>query len=716
MISACSPKTEISFGPSTGDERTYWTYSDVSMSGSLGDNKTTMLEHYKVTNTDPLSLDVSVDYINLHADGEAVINSAKLYNIKDSNKALIALFKQGFTLSIDPGSGQLIDFQGNDKATWQKILERGGQQAVNMFKNNTLTPGVILTIPAKVGAQISLPNFAGQPVSLEVIKVTDEKIYTRITSDKTAKTAQIMAEMILNREDGWLEKLVLVAKQSISRFGREHNIQTRLVMLPKEHPTLFDYNYSEGESSWHKYRYVLNEGEFTKAAKGNELFPFDEGVFQNNATVGLELSIPLQLTNKEDRGIIKSRDIEVFDKEDNLMDIELAYSHTKIPYYDESISKHALTMIGWNNQADQKEIDHVNATVDYYPVQHYSKTVDWAGKAQSFSIHGMKVTVTPTKNNPSIITVSSQPTNERQYLKTYLGGADDIQMRYGNGSASQAWLNLGDKIMLRRLTMLKDAQSVQFKLSTIPKHITFYLSETAEEPTLSKPMKFVKTSQYINDPKKPPLDQLKLKFFTSNISQDVTTLSDFEIAPANHAYDYVLLPSDWATICQLSVIGDNKVDGHSLEWLAEDEDSYNQLGGTYYNLSTDDNKEQFFKNLSVTSQLQCEGTPSWQTINYQANVKTPWLVSLKTLGNVNTQQTVAEFISHYRFLNKHAEPLVVVTPDRSFINNPKTTLLKDIILPDEHAINIAGKVKSIKKLVIRGQPQTRKWTHNYPKH
>lgn len=713
ILYACSPNTEVNFDPSASDERDYWTYSDTFVSGSFESSSTTMLQHFKVTNTDPLKLNVSVDYINLNVNGETVINSTESKAIEDSDKHLAALFNQGFTLTIDTTSGQLVDFKGNDKATWQKVLNHGGQRVVNMLKKNVLSPRVIQTIPAKVGTKISLPSFAGKSASLEVIKVTDKKVYSRLTSGETDKNTKLIGEMVLNREGGWLEKLVMVLENTLSLYGKEYKTHTRFVMMPKEQPIIFNFNYSGDGSSWYGYKYMLENKEPLKVTKGSELLPFDTGAFTLNDNMDIELYIPLQLSPRHNRGSIKSRNIEVFDTQGSLMDIELAYSQTKIPHDGESINQQAFKVVGWNNQIEQKKIGHINATIDYYPTHYFSKTINWTGKKQTFDIHGMKVTVTPDKKDPSIITVSNYPANDRQYLRAYFGNYDDIQTRNGNGAASQEWLNLGDRIMLRRLTMLNDAQ---FKLSTLPKDIIFYLSETADSPSFSKSMEFIPPHQYISNPKKPPLEQIKLKIFASNTHNDAKNISEFEVAYVNNQYDYILLPSDWAAICQLNIISNNKVNGHTLKWIAEEDNDYNQLGSVYYNLSTEDNEEQFFKNISVTSQLQCDGTPSWKNIDYQPNIKTPWLVSLKKLGNIDMQQTVSEFISQYRFLNSDAEPLVVLRHDGTFINEPQTTKLGDIILSDEQALNVAGKVKSVKKRVIIGPLQNRQWTHHYPEY
>lgn len=176
----------------------------------------------------------------------------------------------------------------------------------------------------------------------------------------------------------------------------------------------------------------------------------------------------------------------------------------------------------------------------------------------------------------------------------------------------------------------------------------------------------------------------------------------------------LLLTSEQAAVCTLSVVDAPKVNGHTLQWTNISSNTNTGFGGgldksVLYQLSSADGIRRNFYNINVSSTLACKGTPQWQALVYQPEQS--WLIDITQLPNVDTRQTVADFMRRYRFLNAQNVPLAPAIQDESddFYQRPLQQVLRE-----ERWFVLAGRAAAIEYLTISGEPVNKQWVNTFP--
>lgn len=707
LLGACSPKQEVTFDPSVGDEHDYWTYSQMSVAGYSQTQTSKTLQHYKVTNTSPLTLEITSDYLDI--DGGGSRNRINSLDNNKHDKKVRRLFESGFEISIDPKSGQLLDFRGRDDEVWQAMLKDGGQRMVDSLKQNMLSPGILQAIPAKVGAKINLPEFAGQQVSVTVKEVTDTEITTVIESNHPNQDPNMYGEMVLNRNDGWLKQLVLVAKQQLHSFGRDHQVRLRIAMLPKDQPILFNFTDYVPYNDWTPLFNPPKNEDVMTPAQGSKLLSYAIGSYDSD-TNGLKLIVPQKAAPLENVGTVKLRDIQSFDDKGKALDLQFSWISYMGDYEANLVSNQQVLPLGWNKVDELKQIDRFKATAEYYPTEYISKTITWQPGKQTFDIDGVSVAITPVADQENHYYVRTIDTPNKQF-RLFAKGLNGEVIMVDHKRAE--FMDSRDQMMFSQLSTLPHEENYIFKLKETPKQVTFYVSKFAEKPTYEREISFISQEDYVDNPKLPPLSESSLFGYYGDEAktQQQRSFADLQVESESNQSAQINLPDDWASICTITTDSDYQENGHKLAWVAQQDDSRDQFY-TSYRLATDDNHRQYFYGISVTSKLHCDGTPKWEKLAFSADDDTPWLVPVSAIKGLDLQQTVAEFLQRYHLNNASEEPLNIISADGHYITDPQETKLADIVT-EQQQLRVAGKVHEIDHLSFTGEPLERQWTNTF---
>jgi hypothetical protein len=176
----------------------------------------------------------------------------------------------------------------------------------------------------------------------------------------------------------------------------------------------------------------------------------------------------------------------------------------------------------------------------------------------------------------------------------------------------------------------------------------------------------------------------------------------------------MLLTSEQAAVCTLSVVDAPKVNGHTLQWT--NTSASNNTGFragldkfVLYQLSSADGIRRNFYDIKVSSTLACTGTPQWQALAYHPEQS--WLIDVSQLPDLDTTQTVAEFMRRYRFLNAQNLPLAPAMQGDSsdFYQRPLQQVLRE-----QRWFVLAGRAAQIEQLSISGEPVNKQWVNTFP--
>ncbi|WP_417761782.1 hypothetical protein [Shewanella sp.] len=704
-ITACSPAKEVTFDPSVGDEHTYWTYADIEVSGyGRQQQKSTQRQHFEVTDTSPLKIIATSDYVDIRAGGSHRLNS--LAADSQDEKAM-RLFSKGLELTIDTDSGKLQNLRALDDDVWQEILKKGGKEAIAEFTKGTLTPGVLKTIPATVGASVDLPEFAGQSVSVTVNKVTDDEVTTVIDGRDAQDQRNLYGVMVLARDDGWLKQLILVSKQQMERYGKKLEVRTRVAMLPGDQPAQFDFDGYGPFDDWQPiYGDDISE-DMLVPPTGEAMLPYDHGIF-HASNDGPELVLPHDGKPQQAIGRVKLEEIKAFDASQQPLDVDFQWVINS-SYPDDMALRAQVVPLGWNKESELKRIDSFTATVDYYPVSYLTKKVQWQAGEQHININDATITIKPLADQADTYELTMDSSANTQ-LMLFMKGLKGEYKEWPEDNND--FLNYSEKLIFKWYSKVPTPERYLLKLSETPTEMTFYASQEASESTYSRKLTFITSEKYQQHPEYPPLFEDLLYGYGHDASEQQRQRFD-ELTPntKNKQGSSISLPTDWDNSCQLRVLSGNEENGHKLTWLADNEQNSEPFS-TLYQLSTDDGIRRYFYGISVTSELSCDGQPQWQALDFQPSDK-PWLVSVAQLDGVDLQQTVAEFMAHYHLLNASGQPLKIMSADGKHSSQVADSKLADILTAQQQ-LRVVGKVASVQHLNVLGEPVKRQWTTTFP--
>ena len=173
------------------------------------------------------------------------------------------------------------------------------------------------------------------------------------------------------------------------------------------------------------------------------------------------------------------------------------------------------------------------------------------------------------------------------------------------------------------------------------------------------------------------------------------------------------LTAEQAAVCTLSISDAPKVNGHTLQWTLL-KTSSNVSGApdkhARYVLSTADGIRRNFYDIKLNSNLSCSGTPQWHIVDYQPQQN--WLIDITRLPDVDTEQSVAEFMQRYRFLNAQGlalAPLVLPNQIDDFYQQPLQQ-----VLHKQRWFVLWGRSQTIEQLSVSGEPVNKQWHSQFP--
>ncbi|KFZ36626.1 hypothetical protein HR45_15110 [Shewanella mangrovi] len=708
LLSACSPKNEVTFSPSRGDQQQYWSYADIAVTGYGQVQTSTMLQRYKVTETSPLTLEISNRYLDIGGAGGHHITS---FSSAKGDEKLQRLFSKGFEITLDPDSGNLIDFRGLDAELWQQLRQDGGERLVNMLKKSMLSPGVLQTIPARQGASLQLLTFANQQAKLSVELVTDTQLIASVSASDQHTGAKLYGELVLDRDNGWLQQLLMVVEQPMPEVKPGAKLHMRLAMLPEDHPVDFNFDDFEPMTDWMPLPTQPEDDAELKTATGAELLPYDSGYYAPNPA-DVTLVLPESSHRAGALSDIRLRNIVAFDEQGNKLPLAFSWQNSEPAYYDQLSSQHHLLPLGWNLSDTDNSAASFSADADYYPTRYFADTRAWQPGAQHFDIQGVTVEIVPDPDDPLLFTIHSDHAANFALQKFFRGLQGELKLP--PYPAKAPWLNTGDNAMFSFLSQLPRHDIFELRLTELPTQpVTFYVAQYAEQPSFSKPIKFISPDIYRLDATLPPTSEVWLYGADPQATLPAVGFNQIQAVSDTAQGSSISLPSDWASICELRVVDGSPQQGHALVWQKKPHQGYSRYTPTSdYQLGTDDAIRHYFYGIAVTSELSCQGQPQWQDLPYQADAQA-WLIPLTAFGEVDSQQSIASFLSHYQLLNEQGQPLHLIGLDGYLPAAPEQTPLADI-LTKQRQLRVAGKVSSLRQLKIVGEPLSRQWTQAFP--
>lgn len=296
MLAACSnPNKDVEFSPQKGEERGYQVVSRTFISIDTGRGKEQMsstsqqLARYKVVQTGKeTKLELYIDYLKMQ-DGQSGFRNSRRAS---ANPELHALFSEGFTLTTDLKAGKVTHFAALNDDVWQALLKDRGTELEAELKKMFSAGTFINTIPAKVGASVTLPAYQGlTDVSLTVLAVTEPHLVAQLSAQPN--DGKLYGQLMLSRQNGWLEKMLIVADMPFERYGYQGRVRSQVAMMPdsEEYGNLFqqlEYNYQrpEYEYSTPPGSASVNAGAMPPAKE--QVFPWQQGYFvQDDDLLGL---------------------------------------------------------------------------------------------------------------------------------------------------------------------------------------------------------------------------------------------------------------------------------------------------------------------------------------------------------------------------------------------------------------------------------------------
>ena len=263
---------------------------------------------------------------------------------------------------------------------------------------------------------------------------------------------------------------------------------------------------------------------------------------------------------------------------------------------------------------------------------------------------------------------------------------------------------------------------MQFTFQQLPPSLTFYVNAVSADAGFTKKLKFIPVAQYEADLTYPPSQEYPLynedmfDGFYDEFNASAPAEADPALLEPQKVNKYGLslqLSAEQAAVCTLNVSDAPDVNGHKLQWTQIK--TSNNLSGApdkhiRYMLSTADGIRRNFYGIKVSSSLTCAGTPQWQTLAYQPAQS--WLIDISQLPGVDINQSVADFVQRYRFLNAQNLPLAPLATDNSngdFYQRPLQQ-----VLHNERWFAVRGRTVSVKHLTTSGEPVNKQWHTQFP--
>lgn len=732
LLSACSfGDADVEFTPEKGEERSYQLYSTSKITVDNGRRTETVntsshqLLRYKVLETGKNSrFQVHVDYMNMRDGQGSGVSSGQL---ADRNPEMHAIFSQGFEFTLNLDDGSIKEFSALNKSVWQAQLAERGAELEHELKKLFSSSAFLSSIPAKTGAVVALPAYQGHAnAKLTVLQVTDSHVLAKVESD--SEQAKIYGQLMLERERGWLAQLALVAEAPFERYGYKGTVRSNVIMLPQQRQLGdltqrlgFDYDFPAFE--YPKQPDIVLD-DVNKALTQDVVFAYDAGYFYQQDDL-LNLTYQHDFSGYKPEGGFNLTDITAHSADGTVLPLQLSkvgsYSYPEQDGFYQSVQQNLL--IGWNAPNELlTQVSEFRAKAHYHGAKlvKLNLTPD-PSKTVTLQYEDLQLELSPLPDKPFSYLLKSRG-SDKSWLYRHYDGAEGAMVQYlSPPPTGPDWLTSAEQNMLALVSFDQYETTTQFTFTAVPPTLTLYVNTAADSGELTKNIRFIPTLDYAQNVAYPPVQQQLLyrddMYAAYDNQPQAITPVDIALLEPQIVAKYgvsLLLTSEQAAVCTLSVVDAPKVNGHTLQWTNISSNTNTGFGGgldksVLYQLSSADGIRRNFYNINVSSTLACKGTPQWQALVYQPEQS--WLIDITQLPNVDTRQTVADFMRRYRFLNAQNVPLAPAIQDESddFYQRPLQQVLRE-----ERWFVLAGRAAAIEYLTISGEPVNKQWVNTFP--
>jgi len=731
LLSACSfGDADVEFNSQKGEERAYQLYSNTKITVDNGGRTETanatshQLLRYKVIDTGKNSqFEVYVDYLKMRDSQGSSVSSGERAEL---NPEMHAIFSQGFEFTLNIDDGSVKEFSALNKPLWQAQLAERGIELEQELKKLFSSSAFINTIPAKVGAIVALPAYQGHAnTKLTVLQVTDSHVLTQVES--VAEQTKIYGQLLLERERGWLEQMALVAEVPFERYGYKGTMRSNVLMVPQQRRlgdltqrVGLDYDFPALE--YQKTPEVVLD-DVNKPLTQDDVFHFDTGYFEQQDDL-LNISYQHDFSGYKPEGEFRLTDITAHSADGSVLPIKLnkvgSYSYAEKDGFYRSVEQNLL--IGWNAPAEL-----LAQVVEFRAKAHYqgAKLVKLElkpdpTKTVTLQYKDLQLELSPIPDKPLSYLLKSRDATNKFWLAGRFDGAEGAMVKYQFALANGPdWLTSAEQNMLALVSSVNYESTTLFNFPAEPPMLTIYVNTAADSSELTKNVRFIPINDYAQNAAYPPVYQQTLYSDDMYASHDDQAQPEIPVDPALLEPQMVakygvslLLTAEQAAVCRLSVVDAPKVNGHTLQWTHISSNS--SLGGgldklMLYQLTSADGIRRNFYDIQVSSTLACSGTPQWQALAYQP--EQGWLIDITQLPNLDTTQTVADFMRQYRFLNAQNLPLApaMQVDSSDFYQRPLQQVLRE-----QRWFMLAGRAAAIEYLTISGEPVNKQWVNTFP--
>lgn len=732
-LTACSkPNKDVEFSPEKGEERRYQVASTAEMSVETGrrterfTTRSQQLLRYKVTDIGKETrIEIHMDYLQLRDGRGGGVRSSRS---AASDPELHALLAEGFAITTDLQTGEVKTFAALNDEMWQALLTRRGDEVQQELENLFASSAFISRVPAKEGATVTLPTYHGQSdATLTVLSVTDTHVLAQVAA--SPEGGQLYGQLLLSRERGWLEKLVLVLEVPFEQYGYQGKVRHQLLMTPYS-PTrasLFQQLNYDLQRPGFEYQ---AQPDFTVSAANQpptkqQVFPWDIGYFSQDDDQ-VNLSYQHDFSGIKSQSDLQFGPVIAINAQGEEIPLQLAaqghYTYAGNDGFYKSGQQNL--MAGWN-APDQllEEVAELRSNAAFFPAEVAAFTLT-PNSDKPVTVHQGPFTVTlaPVAGEPLRFALTTQGPERYSLLHRY-DGAEGAAISFPVAEFSgPAWLNEQEQSLLDMIMApyYQHGQSTMFfQFETLPAQLTLYTNIVAEQPLYQQEVRFVPIAQYAQAETFPPsseyllFDEERYSAFKPDDEPASTAhnnLAQLEPERVNHSGIALTLSAELAQVCSLAVTAAPQVSAQPLVWTELNKNNTRTLPRQVrYQLTTEDGIRRHFHDISVNTKLVCQGMPQWQPLDYQP--ETAWLIDVTQLPEWDENWSMQTFLQRYRFLNQQGQALSPVVADWS-VNLLSQTLAEQ--LKDQRWLSIQGRVAQIQQLTVSGEPQQRDWQIDFP--
>jgi hypothetical protein len=396
-----------------------------------------------------------------------------------------------------------------------------------------------------------------------------------------------------------------------------------------------------------------------------------------------------------------------------------SYSYPEQDGFYQSAQQNLL--IGWNAPNDLlDQVTEFRATAHYHGAKlvQLNLTPD-PNKTVTLQYEDLQLELSPIPGQPFSYLLKARG-GDKHWLHRRYDGAEGAMVQYLPPPATGPdWLTPAEQNMLALTSSAQYESTTQFTFAAEPPMLTLYVNTASANSELTKQIRFIPAAEYAQNVAYPPAQQQLLYSEDMYAPYDNQPQTATPVAPALLEPQIVAkygvslqLTSEQVAVCTLSVVDAPKVNGHTLQWTQISTNTGFGSGPekrVLYQLSSADGIRRNFYAIKVSSALACTGTPQWQAVAYQPELS--WLIDISQLPDLDTTQTVADFMRRYRFLNAQDLPLAPLVRDNGseFYQRPLQQ-----VLHHERWLVLAGRAAQIEHLTISGEPVNKQWVNTFP--